>query len=108
MSLIFLLVVLWSGLLWSAAKASAFSGPVASLLGGDTDTIQVLRTNRPERICLNGIDWLEKGQGYGQNAKHAAADLVFAFWKQVTLRLSLLAQPLFVYWGASFAGFLYP
>jgi len=43
----------------------------------DGDTIEVLHNNRAERIRLNGIDWPEKGQAYGQKAKQAASALVF-------------------------------
>ena len=38
---------------------SDFSGPVVSVLDGDT--IEVLHTQHPERIRLNGIDCPEKG-----------------------------------------------
>jgi endonuclease YncB( thermonuclease family) len=40
--------------------------------------------HHPERIRLNGIDCPEKGQAYGNNAKHAASDL--AFGKDVTVQ----------------------
>ncbi len=59
-----------------------FSGPVVSVLDGDT--IEVLHNQRPARIRLNGIDCPEKGQAYGQKAKHAASDL--AFGKEVTIQ----------------------
>jgi endonuclease YncB( thermonuclease family) len=59
-----------------------FSGPVASVLDGDT--IEVLHNNRAERIRLSGIDCPEKGQAYGNNAKQAASELVFG--KEVTLK----------------------
>ena len=49
----------------------------------DGDTIEVLHNTRAERIRLNGIDCPEKGQAYGQKAKHAASALVFG--KEVTL-----------------------
>ena len=58
-----------------------FSRQVISILDGDT--IEVLHTNRAERIRLNGIDCTEKGQAYGHRAKQAASAL--AFGKQVTL-----------------------
>ncbi len=57
------------------------SGPVAGIIDGET--IEVLHNNKAERIRLNGIDCPEKGQAYGQKAKHAASDL--AFGKEVTL-----------------------
>ena len=66
----------------SAALAADFSGPVVSILDGDT--IEVLHNYRPVRIRLSGIDCPEKGQAYGQRAKHAASALVFG--KEVTLQ----------------------
>ena len=70
-------------LLLCAPLATAdFSGSVVSVLDGDT--IEVLHNHHAERIRLNGIDCPEKGQAYGQKAKHAASDL--AFGKQVTLQ----------------------
>ena len=59
-----------------------FSGPVVSVLDGDT--LEVLNNNRAERVRLSGIDCPEKGQSYGNNAEHAAANLVFG--KEVTLQ----------------------
>jgi endonuclease YncB( thermonuclease family) len=59
-----------------------FSGQVVSVLDGDT--IEVLHNTRPERVRLSGIDCPEKGQAYGNNAKHAASAL--AFGKEVTLQ----------------------
>ena len=59
-----------------------FTGPVVSVLDGDT--IEVLHNQHPERIRLSGIDCPEKGQAYGQKAKHAASSLVFG--KEVTLQ----------------------
>lgn len=61
--------------------AADFSGPVVSVLDGDT--IEVLHNQRAERMRLRGIDCPEKGQAYGQKAKHAASALVFG--KEVTL-----------------------
>jgi micrococcal nuclease len=61
--------------------ASDFSGPVVSVLDGDT--IEVLHNNRAERIRLSGIDCPEKGQAYGQRAKQAASGLVYG--KEVSL-----------------------
>ena len=66
----------------SAVNAADFSGPVVSILDGDT--IEVLHNNHAERIRLRGIDCPEKGQAYGQKAKHAASALVFG--KEVTLQ----------------------
>ena len=59
-----------------------FSGPVVSILDGDT--LEVLHNQHPERIRLSGIDCPEKGQAYGQKAKHAASAL--AFGKDVTIQ----------------------
>jgi len=63
-------------LLLCASLATAdFTGPVVSVLDGYT--IEVLHSGRAERIRLSGIDCPEKGQAYGNNAKHAASKLVF-------------------------------
>ena len=69
-------------LLCTPLEAAAFSGPVVSILDGDT--IEVLHNSHPEPIRLTGIDCPEKGQAYGQKAKHAASALVFG--KEVTLQ----------------------
>src|SRR6267143_148297 len=62
--------------LFTPSRAVAdFSGLVVSVLDGDT--IEVLHNDRPERIRLSGIDCPEKGQAYGNRAKHAASALVF-------------------------------
>ncbi|NOS81295.1 MAG: thermonuclease family protein [Nitrospira sp.] len=66
---------------WNS-HAADFSGPVVSVLDGDT--LEVLHNQRPERIRLSGIDCPEKRQAYGQKAKHAASDL--AFGKEVTVQ----------------------
>jgi endonuclease YncB( thermonuclease family) len=67
---------------FSAVLALDFTAPVVSVLDGDT--IEVLHNRHPERIRLSGIDCPEKGQAYGNNAKHAASELVFG--KEVTLQ----------------------
>jgi endonuclease YncB( thermonuclease family) len=59
-----------------------FTGPVVSVLDGDT--IEVLHNHHAERIRLNGIDCPEKGQAYGQRAKQAASALVYG--EEVTLQ----------------------
>ena len=59
-----------------------FTGPVVSVLDGDT--IEVLHDQRPERIRLNGIDSPKQGQAFGQRAKQAASELVYG--KKVTLQ----------------------
>jgi micrococcal nuclease len=64
------------------AVASEFTGQVVSILDGDT--IEVLHNNKAERIRLSGIDCPEKSQAYGNNAKHAASELVFG--KEVRLQ----------------------
>ena len=66
----------------TAVFATDFSGPVVSVLDGDT--IEVLHNQHPERIRLSGIDCPEKGQAYGKRAKQAASELVFG--KEVTLQ----------------------
>jgi endonuclease YncB( thermonuclease family) len=50
----------------------------------DGDTIEVLHNRHSERIRLSGIDCPENGQAFGNNAKHAASELVFG--KDVTLQ----------------------
>lgn len=77
----FVWVILLTVLLVSSALAGEFSGQVVGVIDGDT--IDVLHNGQAERIRLNGIDCPEKGQAYGQKAKHAASDLVFG--KAVTL-----------------------
>jgi len=67
---------------FSTVPALDFTAPVVSVLDGDT--IEVLHNQHPERIRLNGIDCPEKGQAFGNNAKHAASELVFG--KDVTLQ----------------------
>jgi micrococcal nuclease len=64
-------------------QAIDFSGPVVSVLDGDT--IEVLHNTHPERIRLSGIDCPEKGQAYGKKAKQAASEL--AFGKEVTFQI---------------------
>src|SRR5215831_6428279 len=66
----------------SVALPTDFSGPVVSVLDGDT--IEILLSNRAQRIRLHGIDCPEKGQAYGTRAKQAASALVFG--KEVTLK----------------------
>ena len=60
--------------------AADFSGPVVSVLDGDT--IEVLHNTYPERVRLSGIDCPEKGQAFGNRAKQAASALVFGLAKQ--------------------------
>jgi micrococcal nuclease len=62
--------------------AKDFTGPVVSVLDGDT--IEVLHNTRAERIRLSGIDCPEKGQAFGKRAKQAASKLVFG--KEITLQ----------------------
>ena len=69
-------------LIFCQVQAADFSGPVVSVLDGDT--IEVLHNHHPTRIRLNGIDCPEKGQAYGKRAKQAASDL--AFGKEVTVQ----------------------
>lgn len=79
----------WGFLLVSILLASPiesmsadFTGSVVSVLDGDT--IKVLHNSHAERIRLHGIDCPEKGQPYGNRAKHAASALVFG--KEVTVQ----------------------
>ena len=80
--LAFTLIPVFLQVLLAHVAFAGFTGPVVSVLDGDT--IEVLHNNRPERIRLSGIDCPEKGQAYGNNAKHAASALVFG--KEVTLQ----------------------
>ena len=66
----------------SQSLAADLSGPVISVLDGDT--IDVLNGHHADRIRLNGIDCPEKGQAFGTRAKHAGADL--AVGKEVTVQ----------------------
>jgi micrococcal nuclease len=75
------LILLWVS--FSSTDAADFTGPVISVLDGDT--IDVLSNKHPERIRLSGIDCPEKSQAYGKKAKQAASALVFG--KQVILQV---------------------
>ena len=48
-----------------------FTGPVVSVLDGDT--IEVLHNQHPERMRLSGIECPEKGKAFGTPAKQAAS-----------------------------------
>ena len=50
-----------------------FSGPVVSVLDGDT--IEVLHNHHPERIRLSGIDCPEKGQAFGNASEAGCVNL---------------------------------
>jgi endonuclease YncB( thermonuclease family) len=63
-------------------NAADFSGPVVSVLDGDT--LDVLHNQHAERIRLSGLDCPEMGQAFGKRAKQAASELVFG--KEVTLQ----------------------
>jgi len=65
-----------------APALADFSGPIVSVLDGET--IEVLPNNRAESIRLSDIDCQEKSQAYGSNDKHAASDLPFG--KEITIR----------------------
>jgi endonuclease YncB( thermonuclease family) len=69
-------------ILASPAFAADFSGPVVSVLDGDT--LEVLNGHHAVRIRLSGIDCPENGQAYGKKAKQAASDL--AFGEDVTVQ----------------------
>ena len=77
-----LAICLFLFLLIPSLAVGDFSGPVVSVLDGDT--IEVLHNNRPEHIRLSGIDCPEKGQAYGTRAKQAASELVLG--GEVTLQ----------------------
>jgi endonuclease YncB( thermonuclease family) len=77
-----LLSALLSTTIGPAHALADFTGHVVSVLDGDT--LEVLHNHHPERIRLSRIDCHEKGQAYGNNAKHAASKLPFG--KEVTLQ----------------------
>ena len=77
-----LIVALALLLLLALPAAGDFTGPVVSVLDGDT--IEVLHNTHPERVRLSGIDCPEKGQAFGNRAKQAASAL--AFGKDVILQ----------------------
>ena len=60
---------------FSAVCLADFTGPVVSVLDGDT--IEVLHNTHPERVRLSGIDCPEKGQAFANRAKQAASTFVF-------------------------------
>ena len=70
-----LAAILWLGLSLSTIAFADFSGPVVSVLDGDT--IEVLNGHHADRIRLSGIDCPEKGQAFGNRAKQAMSALVF-------------------------------
>lgn len=70
-------------LLIPSLAVADFTGPVVSVLDGDT--IEILHNQHPERIRLSGIDCPEKGQAYGKRAKQAASAL--AFGQEVSLQI---------------------
>ena len=76
------LFVTFVSLFAASAFATDFTGPLVSVLDGDT--IEVLHNSRAERIRFNGIDYPEKGQAYGKKAKQAVSALLFG--KEVTLQ----------------------
>jgi endonuclease YncB( thermonuclease family) len=61
-------------LLTHSAFAEEFTGPVVSVLDGDT--IEGLHNGDAKRIRLNAIDCPEKGQAFAKRAKQAASELV--------------------------------
>lgn len=66
---------------FDVALAFPFTGQVVGVLDGDT--IEVLHNKKAQRIRLQGIDCPEKGQPFGNKAKEATSDLLFA--KRVTV-----------------------
>ena len=66
----------------SVVLAAELSGPVTSVLDGET--IEVLNGHHADRIRLSGIDCPENRQAYSKKAKQAASAL--AFGKEVTVQ----------------------
>ncbi len=81
MRLWFLVLLLVLVTLYLALSVTEYQGKVVRIL--DSNTIEVLHNQRPERFRLKGIDCPEIGQAYGKRAKQATSDLVFD--KNVTL-----------------------
>jgi endonuclease YncB( thermonuclease family) len=67
-------IVVLHVLLAHSALAEEFTGPVVSVLDGDT--IEGLHNGDAKRNRLNAIDCPEKGQAFGKRAKQAASELV--------------------------------
>ena len=67
--------------LYCGADALSFTGEVIGILDGNT--VDILRNGKEERIRLRGIDCPEKGQPFGNSARHATAALIYA--KNVTI-----------------------
>ena len=83
--LVLLVILAFLGNAWlipTIVCAADYTGRVVGVIDGDT--LEVLNGHHAERIRLSGIDCPEKGQAYGQKAKHAASDL--AFGKEVTVQ----------------------
>lgn len=57
----------------NVSLAATLSGTVIGVIDGDT--IEVLHSNRAERIRLHGFDCPEKGQAFGKRAKQATSEL---------------------------------
>lgn len=77
-----LVLALLPFVLMNVTLAADFSGPVVSVLDGDT--IEVLHNKNAKRVRLQGINCPEKRQPYGIRAKQAASAVVFE--KEVTLQ----------------------
>jgi len=75
-------------ILASSAFAADFTGPVVSVLDGDT--IEVLHNGRAKRVRLSGIDGPEKGQAYGARARQAASELIGGKDKDGRTRVDIL------------------
>ncbi|MBS0156569.1 MAG: thermonuclease family protein [Nitrospira sp.] len=78
---LWLILLLLLSHLPSSALAQDFTGHVVGVMDGDT--IEVLRNKKAVRVRLQGIDCPEKSQAFGNRAKLATSDLVFA--KNVTI-----------------------
>ena len=64
------------------ADALSSTGEVIGILDGNT--VDILSNGKEERIRLRGIDCPEKGQPFGNSARHATAALIYA--KNVTIQ----------------------
>jgi micrococcal nuclease len=63
----------------SLSSPTLFSAEIQGRVVGicDGDTITVLINGHTDRVRLNGIDCLEKGQDFGARARQLTSDLCF-------------------------------
>jgi len=100
-----LLLVAFTGLLilllcpTAFTQDADFTSKVVRVIDGDT--IEVLHTGVPVRILLRGIDCPEKGQPYGDTAKHFTSEKTLG--KLVTVKVKEIDK-----YGRRFADVILP